>query len=117
MLDFTPNKVIADGECLYFCEWIDENRRGEGEPRYQLNRVEDGVTTKLQVYSWFYQIVNDCVLYREEGTDALKSYNMKTGETQILAANVFEFAVLKDRYVCIARYDEDVVILDWDNNK
>lgn len=117
MLDFIPNKVIADGESLYFSEWIDEDRREEGRSRYQLNCVKDGITTKLPVYSWFYQIVDDCVLYREEGTDALKSYDMKTGEKQTLAEDVFEFAVLKDRYVCIDPYNGDVVILDWETVK
>jgi len=111
-LTFDPNKVVANGEDLYFCQWIEEDQREEGDPRYQVNRVSGDRVTPLPVYSWFYQILDGCVLYREEYTYKLKSYNTLTGETKTLAENVFDFAVLEDRYVCVDRYNEDILILD-----
>lgn len=112
-LPFDPNKVVADGQDLYFCEWIDEDLREEGEPRYRINKVSGGVVTQLPAHSWFYQVIDGCVLYREEATYDLKSYNTLTGETEILATNVFDFAVLEDRYICVDRFNEDVLILEW----
>lgn len=114
-LDFDPNKVIADGEDLYFCQWIEEDQREEGDPRYQVNRVSGGTVTPLPVYSWFYQILDGCVLYREDSTYSLKSYNTITGETKTLATDVFDFAVLEDRYICVDRYGAEVLILEWEN--
>ena len=111
-LPFVPNKVIADGENLYFCQWIEEELREEGDPRYQVIQVCGDTVTPLPVYSWFYQVLDDCILYREEYTNALKSYNMNTGDTETLATNVFDFAVLEGRYICVERFNEDVLILD-----
>lgn len=111
-LTFDPNKVAADGETLYFCQWIEEDLREEGDPRYQVNRVSGDTVTPLPVYSWFYQLLDGCVLYREEYTYKLKSYDPSTGETKTLAENVFDFAVLEDRYICIDRFNEDILILD-----
>lgn len=111
-LPFDPNKVVADGEILYFCQWIEEDQREEGDPRYQVNRVSGGEVTPLPVYSWFYQILGDCVLYREENTYDLERYNVLTGETETLATDVFDFAVLEDRYICIDHFDGTTQILD-----
>lgn len=113
-LDFAPNKVVADGEDLYFCQWIEKKDRTDPDVCYQVNLVRDGVTTPLPINSWFYQILDGCVIYRETDTYILKSYDLTTGETVDLQENVFEFSVLEDRYICIYKlYNEKPVLLDW----
>lgn len=112
-LDFDPNKVVADGEDLYLCRWLEPDERS-GNMRYQVSLVRDGVTTPLPVYSWFYQVLDGCVLYRESDPYVLKCYDTSTGETCTLAEDVFEFSVLEDRYICVERFNGDPVILDWD---
>ena len=112
-LDFDPNKVVVNGEDLYFCEWVDEEARDEEAQRYRVNLVRDGVRTQLPVYSWFYQILDHFVLYLEEGSNALKCYDLHTGQTKLLEDNVFEFSILEKRYICIDLMSTASVILDW----
>lgn len=116
-LSFNPNKIIADGEDIYLCQWLDEEEQEKLDARYRVNLVRDGVTTNLPVYSWIYQILDGCVLYLEEETYLLKSYDVSSGETKSLAENVFEFAVLEDRYICIDRFNTDPLILDWETGE
>lgn len=115
-LDFVPNKVIADGEDLYFCRWLAEEERPDAQKQlgYQVNLVRDGKTTPLPVYSWFYQILNGCVLYRDAITYELKSYDLITEKTSVLAEEVVDFVVLEDRYICanLLGKDSQSVILD-----
>lgn len=113
VLSFDPNKIIADGGDLYLCEWMSQDDQKSTGERYRVNRVHDGEVTPLPVYSWFYQILDGCVLYLEENTYLLKSYDLETGETVTLAENVFEFSVLEGRYVCIDRFNTDALLLDW----
>jgi hypothetical protein len=116
-LSFDPNKIIADGEDIYLCQWLDEEEQEKLDARYRVNLVRDGVTTNLPVYSWIYQILDGCVLYLEEETYLLKSYDVSSGETKSLAENVYEFAVLEDRYICIDRFNTDPLILDWETGE
>jgi hypothetical protein len=112
-LDFDPNKVVVHGEDLYFCEWVDEDNREEDTRRYRVNLIRNCVTSRLPAYSWFYQVLDHFVLYLEEGSNALKCYDLHTGQTRLLEDNVFEFSVLGKRYLCIELMNTDSVILDW----
>ena len=80
--------------------------------RYRVNLVREGVATQLPIYSWFYQVLDGCVLYIERDTYFLKSYQVATGEVITLAENVFEFTVLEDRYICIVTFNADPIIYD-----
>ena len=80
---------------------------------YRVNLLRDGESTALPVYSWFYQILGDCILYLDDETAALKSYNINTAVETTLAENVFEFSVLQDRFVCIEPYNAEPMIYDW----
>ena len=111
-LDFVPNKVVAHGDELYICRWLEETEQKQTGHRYRINLVRDGETTPLPVYSWLYQVVDGCVLYLEEGTNALKCYDMTTEETKLVTENVFAFCVFEDRYICIERYNEAPLIYD-----
>lgn len=110
-LDFDPNNIVADGEDLYLCQWLDEETQKETGYRYRVNLVRDGVTTELPIYSWFYQVLDGCVLYINDD-EQLESYRMETGKTTTLAENVFEFSVLEDRYICIDHFNADSGLLD-----
>ena len=111
-LKFDPNKVIADGDTLYICQWIEEDDREEGQLPYQVNQVQNGVTTPLPIYTWFYQVLDGCILYRDDNYK-LKSYDLDTGKTETLQKNVFDFSVVGGRYVCIERFNKAPVLLDW----
>lgn len=112
-LDFDPNKIVADGENLYLCHWLDEETRRQEDidHRYQVCLVRNGITTPLPVYSWFYQILNDCVLYRDDA-DRLMQYHTKTGQTRMLAENVYEFSVLDEQHVFVETFNADPILLD-----
>jgi len=112
-LAFDPNKIIADGNDLYICQWLDNEEQKATGNRYQVNLVQDGETTALPVYSWLYQILDGSVLYLEEKTYSLKCYQVSTGETTVLAENVFQFTVLEDRYICINSFNAKPLIYDW----
>ena len=112
MLDFVPNKVLADGESLYICRWMDADEQKETGNRYGISLIEGENRTDLPVYSWLYQVVEDRILYLEEGTKALKYYDLKTKETGSLAENVFTFSVFADRYICIEGYNEAPKVYD-----
>lgn len=112
-LGFDPNKIIADGEDLYVCQWMDDAEKKATGFRYRVNLVRNGETIPLPVHSWFYQILDGCVLYCEEGNYILKCYDVATGETTVLTDNVFEFTVLADRYICIDKFNEAPVLYDW----
>ena len=111
-LDFVPNKVLAHGESLYICRWLDADEQKETGHRYEISLIEGNHRTNLPVYSWLYQVVGDRLLYLEEGTNALKYYDRKTEETGSLAENVFTFSVFADRYICIEGYSEAPKVYD-----
>lgn len=108
-IDFDPNKIIADGDDLYICQWLGNEGR-----RYQVNLVHDGEASALPVHSWLYQVLDGFVIYLEDQTYTLKCYDVSTGKTTKLAENVFEFSVLDDRYVCIEHFNQSSVIYDWE---
>ena len=104
-LDFYPIAVVGDGKALYFCKG--------GVGNYNLFRWCDGEVTELPVQSYFYQLLDGNVLYLAEENTVLKSYDMESGETAVVAENVFDFSILEGRYVCMDMYNADAVILDW----
>lgn len=113
-LPFDPNNIVSDGEDLYICEWMNADDQKATGQRYRVNLVRDGEVTPLPVYSWFYQVLDGCVLYIDrEDTYPLKCYDLATGEVITLAENVFEFSVFEDRYICIDTFNDDPLIYDW----
>lgn len=116
-LSFDPNNIVADGEDLYICEWMSKDDQKATGERYRVNLVRDGVATRLPIYSWFYQILDGCVLYIERDTYLLKKYEVATGQVTTIAENVFEFTVLEGRHVCITTFNDDPLIYDWQTGK
>ena len=111
-LSFDPNKVIADGRDLYICEYMSKAEQSKTGHKYRVNLVRDEQTIPLPIYTWFYQVSEGRVLYREEESYALKCYDVSTGQTTTLAENVFEFSVLENRYICINTFNGVPVIYD-----
>lgn len=107
-LPFTPNKIIAEGDDLYICQWLGQNPGYS----YQVSLVQGGNITPLPVYSWTYQVLDGSVLYLEHETYLLKCYNVSTGETTTLAENVYNFSVLESRYLCIKPFNGNPLIHD-----
>lgn len=113
-LSFDPNKIVADGEDLYLCRWIDPDDRDSSGAAYQVSLLRNGEVIPLPVDSWFYQVLDGCVLYRQTDSYALKCYNVSTGETTVLAEDVFEFSVLEGRYICVEHFNAEPEFLDWE---
>ena len=94
-LSVEPIAVFAAGEDIYIAQ----------KGNYQITRFANGEETLLPVCSTFFQVVGDKLLYSdseeyEGGCFPLKSYNLQTGEIQLLCENVYDFCVLEDRYIC-----------------
>lgn len=111
-LTFAPITVLADGEDLYFTE------TGAGD-RYCLVHYRDGVETKLPIRAVEYQILDGHVIYRceDEAGQAIKSYNLESGEIKVLSAEGFNFSILEERYVCLYCADDNgqgyCTVFDW----
>lgn len=106
-LGFYPIKVFADGEDLYFCE-------GGQSRSYQLIHYRDGVETRLPIRAYDYQILDGHVIYRDEDhSKLLKSYDLATGEIEVLCDTMFDFSILEGRYICSLCYGNEVEIYDW----
>lgn len=106
-LSFYPIKVFADGEDLYFCEG------GEGKS-YQLIHYRDGVETRLPIHAYDYQILDGHVIYRDLDTSGvIRSYDLETGESEVLHDKMFDFSILEGRYICMLCYGSDVLVYDW----
>lgn len=112
-LSFDPNNIVADGDDLFICEWMNEEDQKATGQRYRVNLVRKGEVTPLPIYSWFYQVLDGCVLYADRDPYVLRSYNLATGQVTTIAENVFEFSVLEGRYVCIITFNDDPIIYDW----
>jgi len=100
-LSFYPVAVYADGDTLYLAT-------GGMNVERQIIMYKDGVETKLPVYSWRYQILNNRLIYLDEiDTDTLKSYDLNTGEITVLQDRAVDFSVIEGRYLGIECVDAD----------
>ncbi len=88
---------------------------------YQIIRYENGIETKLPIYSTFYQTIDNCVIYSDSteymnGCFPVKSYNLDTGDETLLCENVFDFCILENRYIsceCVTDLGTVFQYYDW----
>ena len=100
-LSFYPIKVLANGEDLYFCEG------GAGTER-QLIHYRDGVETRLPVYAYDYQIFDGKLIYNDiKDAWVVKSYDLRTGKTEVLQERASNFSILEERYICFECVDSE----------
>ena len=112
-LSFYPIKVLANGEDLYFCE-------GGVAKSYQMVHYRDGVETRLPIRAYDYQMLDGKLIYRDCDDQAVKAYDLKTGEVQVLQENVVYFSVLAERYLCFIcsnQTEASHYILDWETGE
>lgn len=102
-LSFYPIQILSDGDDLYLC-------KGGADTSYQIIRYRNGREEPLPANSYFYQILNGKLLWKDENT--VKSFDLGTKETAVLQENVFEFSVLDDRYIFFDIYNQDGILLD-----
>lgn len=112
-LSFYPIAMTAKGDDLFFTSG------GEGV-RWQVIHYRDGVETTLPIYSYFYQVLDNTLIYADDATFNgrfdINAYDLETGEITPLMENVLEFSILEDRYICAACYKDNTcwwVMLDW----
>lgn len=94
-LSFPPAAVMADGDDLYIAS----------QRPFQLSHWHEGTETQLPIRSVYYQVMNSEIIYLEDdsfnqGTFALKSYDLQNGEIRLLLEEVFDFCILNNRYIC-----------------
>lgn len=102
-LSFHPAGILADGEDLYFSKYLKSGG-------YQLIHYRDGVENRLPVYGYFAQKLENRLYYLDSiEKDVLKTYDLTTGQTAVLAEHVYEFSLLEGRYLCVDFYDAIIV--------
>lgn len=111
-LSCRPISILADGEDIYLTE-------GGTGMRWSVIRYRNGEETVLPIRAVEFQVFDGHIIYRceDEKGQAIKAYNMQTGESRVLHEDGFNFSILEERYVCIYCADSAgqgyCVILDW----
>ena len=118
-LTFEPMAVYSTGSALYLAE----NYTSDLQEHYscQIIHYASGQETRLPIYSPYYQILGDSVIYLDETSYSdscftAKSYDLETGEESVLCNEVFDFCILEERYICFRCQGKDGVwwdLLDW----
>lgn len=115
-VSFYPISIFADGEDIYMT-------MGGAKKTWSVIRYRDGQEEELPIRALEYQVFDGKLIYRDEteGGRAIKSYDLETGQTQVLQAEGFNFSILEERYVCILCADSEghaySVILDWETGE
>lgn len=117
-LSFDPISVFACGEELFLCSSYEEADYAQTGLRYQIIRYADGQETPLPIYGYFYQVLDNHVIYISEiasEKSSLQAYNLDTGEIATLFESAAVFCVLDQRYIAIERGvgAEDWWLYDW----
>lgn len=102
-LSFYPIQVLSYGNELYLC-------KGGEDKSYQIIRYCNGKEEPLPANSYFYQVLNGQLLWKDENT--VKAYDLETEEVTVLQDNVFEFSVLADRYIFFDIFNQNSLLLD-----
>lgn len=119
-LSFEPVSLVGDGKTVYLSTMALPNLIPS---RGQVIKYEDGVETPLPIYAQEFQLFDNHLIYKDQvtiedsGGDVV-SYDLETGETEVLCERVFDFAILEDRYICFwcmrdGSLDNWWVIYDW----
>ena len=95
-LSFVPIAIYVDDNELYLAQQGD----------YQIVKINDGEEEKLPVFATYYQVIDGKIIYLDATTyfDScfdLVSYDMKSGQSEVICENVFDFAVLDADYIYI----------------
>lgn len=110
-VSFCPISIFADGEDIYMTQG--------GTTNWTVIRYHNGQETKLPIRALEFQVFDGTIIYRCEQSQgqAIKSYDLQTGEIRVLHEDGFNFSILNNRYVCICCADDEgqsySVILDW----
>jgi len=114
-LSFTPISNYVANEELYLAQQGD----------YQIVRINDGVEEKLPLYGTYYQVVDDKMIYLDSTTffDScfdLVFYDLKSGISEVICENVFDFALIDANYIyiqCDAIPDSKYYLYDYNDLK
>ncbi len=115
-LSFYPISVLSNDGAVYLS-------RGGLEKTWNIMRYENGEEEELPVRALEFQVVGDQIIYRCEDEDGrqIKSYDMHTGQVEVLCREGFNFSILEERYLCVLCADENGqgygVITDWNTGK
>lgn len=114
-LSFTPISIYVANEELYLAQQGD----------YQIVRISDGEEEKLPLYGTYYQVVDGKMIYLDSTTFSdscfdLVFYDLKSGLSEVICENVFDFALLDANYIyiqCDTIPDSEYYLYDYKDLK
>jgi len=115
-LSFQPISILSYDGNVYMT-------RGGVNKTWEVICYRDGKETVIPIRALEFQIFEDMLIYRceEEGGQAIKSYDLQTGEIKEICQRGFNFSILEERYLCVLCADEKgqsyAVIIDWQTGK
>lgn len=97
-LSFMPITVISENDRLYLAE----------RETYQIVKCDDEIEKRLPIYSTYYQVVNNKIVYLDSKTFENSCFNLviydeQTGHQKVICEEVYDFNILEDKYVCIQK--------------
>lgn len=100
-----PISVCVNGDDIFYAR--------SGVDKWYIFHIADGVETQLPIRGFYFQSIGDQIIYIDQDSSALKSYNWKTEEEAQLAESALRFCILEDRYVCLQTGSgEDFLMID-----
>ena len=95
-LSFVPIAIYVDDNELYLAQQGD----------YQIIKISDREEEKLPIFGTYYQVIDGKIIYLDstiyfDSCFDLVSYDLKSGQSEIICENVFDFAVLDADYIYI----------------
>lgn len=100
-LDIQPIVVSANDDTVYLSAMA----------TYQLHTFQDGQLAELPIRATYYTVLDGQILYLDAETFGnscfnLTAYDTATGEKEAIFEDVFDFAVLENRYICAQCFGE-----------
>lgn len=98
VLSFMPISVVSKDDGLYLAE----------RETYQIVKFDDGEEERLPIYSTYYQVIDNKIVYLDSETFenscfSLVIYDEQTGQKKVICEEVYDFNILEDKYVCIQK--------------
>ena len=114
-LSFQPISMVKNGDEVFFTVGGDLE---EDQPRYQVIRYSNAVETKLDIYALRMQLLDGKLVYAKDGESSeIWTYDLESGDKELLQENVFDFYVCQDgTVVCHYLYTAGWGILDPETN-
>ena len=109
--DMAFEKIELDKEPIAVCVNGDDIFYAKSGNSWTVYHYAKAVETELPIKSFFFQSIGKRIIYIDQKTGELKSYNWETEEDTVLYERAMVFCILEDRYVCLQSGGMDNYIL------